>query len=118
MSLPLVLLALIQAETWNIAGSLLAGLGASLALFGSLTMAHTYLAMPLWEFILQAPRYILLALLRKRTELQDEVELARANEERRVDTLMGLCQLVFGFFLQILGIVCLYVGTLPDPPTK
>jgi len=93
-------------------------LGALFALAGSLMMAHTYFAMPLVEFITQAPRYVFLALLGRRTELDDLVELAKVNPERRVDTLIGLCQLVFGFFLQVLGIATLYLGTLPDLPPK
>ena len=114
MSLPIALLVLVDPGTWNILGALVSGLGALAALAGSLTIAHTYFAMPLLEFIQQAPRYILLALLHKREELEEQVQLAKANEERRVDTLIGLCQLVFGFFLQIVGIVCLYMGTLSD----
>jgi hypothetical protein len=72
------------------------------------------LVMPFTEFMLQVPRYIFLALVGKRSELEDEATLSTANDERRTDTLIGLCQLVFGFFLQVIGVALLYFGTIPD----
>ncbi len=100
--------------TWNIVGSLLTGLGALIALSGSLMMARGYLSMPLLQFLVQAPRLVLFSLLRKNKELEDEVDLAEANKESRVRTLVGLCQIVIGFFLQTLGTIFLYLGTLPN----
>jgi len=56
MSLPIAPLVLVDPGTWNILGALVSGLGALAALAGSLRIAHTYFAMPLLEFIQQAPR--------------------------------------------------------------
>jgi hypothetical protein len=106
--------ALIHAATWNIWGSIFAGVGALFGLAGTLMMAHGYFVMPFTEFMLQVPRYIFLALVGKRSELEDEATLSTANDERRTDTLIGLCQLVFGFFLQVIGVALLYFGTIPD----
>jgi hypothetical protein len=108
---------LLESATWNIAGSVLAAAGALLGLIGALMMARTYYASSIWKFALKVPKYIWWWLRAKRNYLEDAVELPKANEERHVDTLVGLCQLVFGFFLQILGIACLYLGTLPDVRT-
>ncbi len=105
--------AFLQPEIWNALGSLLAGTGALFALIGSLMMAHTYFSTGLWKFVRQSPKYIFWAILRRRADLEVVVILAKANEERQLDTLFGLCQLIFGFFLQLLGIWCLYLGTLP-----
>lgn len=100
---------------WNLAAVGLSVIGASLGMCGTLMMAHAYHANGILGFvitIIHLPRIFLIGRSEGVKDFWKQQALggSPAHEDRGY-SIAGLTFIFFGFFLQVLGTICSYLGT-------
>jgi hypothetical protein len=104
-----------SSSAWNLLALILGGIGASVALVGTLMIANGYYPTTIGHFLLALPGLLWHAIRGQRTRF--EIAQKFAQEDRAV-TLMGVLVMFIGFLFQIVAAICAFIGTLPETPTS
>ena len=98
---------------WNVLALVLGGLGACVALVGTLMIANGYYPSTIRDFLLALPGLLWHAVSGQRTRF--EIAQKLAHEDRAL-TLMGVLVMFIGFLFQIVAAICAFIGTIPETP--